>query len=185
MQSGSSCDYGVMRYTTEYIDPLAALLRDFASVPVSLLVEPDSLANLATTHAPTCGAATRDGYRRGITYALQSLAPLASAVYLDAGHGGWLSYAEGLTAFLRLVREMQISHMLRGFATNVANYQPLGSDVCDASLFESETKPDSLRRQCGGGRGGHQPCCADPCRILSNYGWGAAASACSSARTCF
>ena len=58
--------------------------------------------------------------------------------------------------------------LLRGFSTNVANYQPLGTAVCDRALFATETKPTLLRQACGGGGA----CCADPCRVLGTWGWG-------------
>jgi hypothetical protein len=37
--------------------------------------------------------------------------------------GAWLSYENNLLGYLRLVDEIGIWGFLRGFATNVANYQ--------------------------------------------------------------
>ena len=169
MKWGSDCSYGLQRYETEFIAPIANMLRQHPSVPVALIIEPDSLPNLITSHTGECQGRRSEGYKRGISHAVRTLAPLASAVYLDAGHGGWVSYETNLVGYLNLIVEMDIWGYLRGFATNVANYQPLGDSVCDLSLFTDHgTKPQELRRSCGGGAS----CCADPCRILGSWGWG-------------
>ena len=166
---GGDCTYGLRRYADEFIGPIAALLGEYASVPIALIIEPDSLPNLITSHTGECrGGATTDGYKRGVAHAVRTLAPLASAVYLDAGHGGWVSYQNNLDGFLGLLVEMDIWGYLRGFSTNVANYQPLGTAVCDRTLFSTSTNPIELRRACGGG----DACCDDPCHVLGSWGWG-------------
>ena len=48
-------------------------------------------------------------------------------VYLDAAHGGWLGWQNNIATFTTLLRQIGIPSMgIRGFSTNVANYQPLG-----------------------------------------------------------
>eukprot|EP00660_Eupelagonema_oceanica_P001452 gene1452-16132_t len=43
---------------------------------------------------------------------------------MDAAHGGWLGWDDNLNKFAKLVAAMNIHDKLRGFTTNVANYQP-------------------------------------------------------------
>ena len=109
MKWGTDCNHGLTRYRQEFIDPIAAMLRDFPTVPTALILEPDSLPNLVTSHSGECrGAATTDGYKRGVSYAARTLAPATAALYLDAGHGGWVSYENNLVGFLNLIVEMDI-----------------------------------------------------------------------------
>ena len=100
-----------------------------AQVPTVVIVEPDSLPNLATNlGTPRCGNdATQTAYTQGIGYAVQQLherAPHAT-LYLDAGHGGWLGWPEQADHFATVIKNLPggVYHHLRGFATNVANYQ--------------------------------------------------------------
>ena len=54
---------------------------------------------------------------------------------------------------------MQIADKVRGFATNVANYQPLGSVVC--------SEPGKCKGQMSS-----DPCCADdPCNLQKDWNW--------------
>lgn len=116
---GGNCDHGLSRYRNEFIMPIAAILAEYQSVPTALIIEPDSLPNLVTSHTGECrGGATTDGYKRGVAHAVRTLAPLASAVYLDAGHGGWVGYETNLLGYLGVVREIGIWGFLRGFSSN-------------------------------------------------------------------
>ena len=64
---------------------------------MSLIIEPDSLPNLVTNiNLATCQASAA-GYREGVAYALKSLNLPNVAMYLDAGHGGWLGWNENLS----------------------------------------------------------------------------------------
>ena len=65
-----SCDYGksgdcadgLAQYKNQYADPFAAVLKQYhATVPIAVIIEPDSLPNLATNAGnPHCGnSATR------------------------------------------------------------------------------------------------------------------------------
>jgi hypothetical protein len=52
---------------------------------------------------------------------------------------------------------MNVLPAIRGFATNVANYQPLGKP-CPSALWCLPDKGNT-----------RDPCCADPCNIVSQY----------------
>lgn len=45
-------------------------------------------------------------------------------MYLDAAHGGWLGWEENYVKYVSFIANMDFDiKLLRGFATNVANYQ--------------------------------------------------------------
>lgn len=169
--SDPTCSDGLARYQHHYVDPFAAVLEKYSSVPVAVVIEPDSLPNLATNmEDPRCGnAATQTAYIQGITYAIDTLhrrAPRA-ALYLDAGHGGWLGWPDKADDFLRSVGRLGPSAAhLRGFATNVANYQSLGSP-CPAPAFFDEGWPQLGQQYCAQHSG--EACCRDPCSLLTQY----------------
>ena len=53
---------------------------------------------------------------------------LCTTMCLDAAHGGWLGWSDNMAKFVQILKELPYSS-LRGFATNVANYQPIG-EMC-------------------------------------------------------
>ena len=120
-----SCSAGLKQYKEEYIDQIASVLRQFSGrVPVVLVIEPDSLPNLSTNQAdPRCGnVATKSAYQGGVSYAVKALAaadPYA-AIYLDAGHGGWLGWKDNMKDFVQTIKGLGVSDHIRGFASNVA-----------------------------------------------------------------
>jgi cellulose 1,4-beta-cellobiosidase len=181
--AGGDCAAGLKEYETEYIDPLVAVLKAWdAKVPIALIIEPDSLPNLATNLAdPHCGnTATQASYKQGIPYAVNAIAAATTntVMYLDAAHGGWLGWEDNLEAFVALFKDMDIAPHLRGFSTNVANYQPVGTmcpgfgDFDPANNATAATWRDHLAARndyCL--NGGHQTdaCCADPCKLEGQY----------------
>jgi len=153
------CAQGINTYKTQYIDHLVAVFKKFPNVPIVAIIEPDSLPNLATNQAdPHCGnTATQNAYKAGIPYAVNQIATCSNVkMYLDAAHGGWLGWPNNLNSYLAIVQGMNIFSKLRGFSTNVANYQPLGI-ACPSVGY------------CLNGQNQNQPCCSDPCRLSSQY----------------
>ena len=76
---------------------IVAIIKKYPKVAISLIIEPDSLPNLVTNiNLAPCQAAA-DGYRQGVAYALKSLNLPNVAMYLDAGHGGWLGWNDNLS----------------------------------------------------------------------------------------
>ena len=132
---------------------------------------------------PACGPATAEGYTEGIRRAVYALAPYAEAVYVDAAHGKWLSYQNNLDGYTALIASLGITHLVAGFATNVANYQPLGvpCDEPDPSvdfggalwarrnMCRSDDDPSALSDE---ERAALHPCCDDPCGVMHDWGWG-------------
>lgn len=164
----SDCADGIAEYETTYVDPFISVLKKYAGkVPIVVVVEPDSLANLATNIGhPHCGnRATQAAYKEGITYAVQQLTSKTDAtVYLSAAHGGWLGWEDNLEKYLNLLKEMALPFdKIRGFTTNVANYQPLGK------LCPWEPDQGSRNGYCLNGKHANDTCCADACKLLSQW----------------
>jgi cellulose 1,4-beta-cellobiosidase len=139
----SSCSAGLHEYRHQYVDRFADALARHRRVPVVVVIEPDSLPNMATNlDNPRCGnLATQSAYSAGISYAINTLSARAphASLYLDAGHGGWLGWAQQADAFVRLVRDLdgEAHTRLRGFATN-------GDDATDDRTRTSPPPPPLL-----------------------------------------
>ena len=166
-----TCADGLARYKRHYVDPFAAVLEKYSSVPAAVVIEPDSLPNLATNMEDSrCGnSATQTAYVDGITYAIETLhrrAPRA-ALYLDAGHGGWLGWNDKADDFFRIVGRLGPAvGYLRGFATNTANYQSLGTPCPESSFFDNNW-PQLGQQYCSQNPGA--ACCRDPCRLMTQF----------------
>lgn len=92
----------------------------------AIILEPDSLPNLVTNMAVKKCAAAAEGYKNGIAYAIRNLQFPNVALYIDAGHCGWLGWDSNLAPAAKLFAEVlkRAGHgmKIRGFATNVSNY---------------------------------------------------------------
>lgn len=164
------CSAGIQEYKSQYIDPLYEVFDQYdESVPIVLVIEPDSLPNLATNLGDShCGnPATQNAYKQGISYALQRFKNLKVSLYLDAAHGGWLGWEDNFRKFVQIVKDLNVDlSVLRGFSTNVANYQPLGVKCPWSSQ-------DGYRNDyCLNGQHATDLCCADPCSLLSQWNAG-------------
>jgi cellulose 1,4-beta-cellobiosidase len=138
---------GEARYRTEFIDVIAAQLRAHASQRVVLIVEPDSLPNLATNLNVARCASSDQAYRHSIAYAVSKLSLPNVSVYLDAAHAGWLGWdanrAKIATIFKEVLTEAGSVDKIRGFSTNVSNYNVVKGD--DGTKLEpSNPCPDEL-----------------------------------------
>jgi cellulose 1,4-beta-cellobiosidase len=138
---------GEGRYRSEVVDPLAAQLRAHSGQRVVVVLEPDSLPNIATNlDIGTCRAA-EPAYRESIAYAVRTLAMPHVSLYLDAAHAGWLGWDGNRTKIARIYREV-LDHaggvgLIRGFSTNVSNFNTL-ADGDGKRLEPSDPCPDEL-----------------------------------------
>jgi cellulose 1,4-beta-cellobiosidase len=122
---------GETRYKSEFIDPITAQFKAHPSQPIVVVLEPDSLGNLATNMAlPMCKEA-RPVYKSGIIYAIKSFALPNVSVYLDAAHSGWLGWDDNRAKIARIFKDVLNDAggpgMIRGFALNTANYTHLSN----------------------------------------------------------
>ncbi|KAF3932412.1 Exoglucanase-6A [Dactylella cylindrospora] len=125
---------GVQRYETEYIDPLAATFKKYPDVPVALVIEPDSVANMITNMNVAKCSNAKTTYEECIIYAVKAFSLPNIAMYLDAGHAGWLGWPDNLTKsgpyFADLFKRAGSPAAFRGLATNVANYNAWSISTC-------------------------------------------------------
>ncbi|KAK1226563.1 1,4-beta-D-glucan cellobiohydrolase cel6c [Marasmius sp. AFHP31] len=116
----------INRYKTEYIDVIANILKKYPNIAIAAVIEPDSLPNLVTNnHLASCQASA-SGYREGTSYALKTLNFPNVAMYLDAGHGGWLGWNEhtqkGADELANAYKNAGSPSSVRGFVTNVSGW---------------------------------------------------------------
>jgi len=129
---------GEERYKKEFIDPITAVFKAHPNQPIAVVLEPDSLGNLATNmDLPMCQEA-KGAYKNGVAYAIKSFALPNVSVYLDAAHSGWLGWddnrAKIARVFKTVLNEAGGPQMIRGFALNTANYTSLNNR--DGAILE-------------------------------------------------
>jgi cellulose 1,4-beta-cellobiosidase len=141
----ANCVAGINTYKTGYIDPIVSVLQAFPDITIVTIIEPDSLPNLATNLGVAKCVLAANAYKTGVAYAIQRLSTLSNVhIYVDAAHGGWLGWDTGRSAAVAVFAEVLTAaggaSKIRGFSTNVANYQPLGSmsDTSDPCNLASQ-----------------------------------------------
>jgi cellulose 1,4-beta-cellobiosidase len=100
-------------------------------LPIVVILEPDSLANLATNlNMPACAEA-RHAYIDSTAYAIQKLGLPNVSIYLDAAHAGWLGWdgnrEKAVKIFKQVLKAAGGVDTIRGFATNISNYTHLSN----------------------------------------------------------
>lgn len=121
----SLADDGLNKYYA-YVDSIAAIIKKYPETSIALVIEPDSLGNLITNlNVAKCQQA-QTAYESGVEYAMKTLNFKNVAMYLDAGHAGWLGWDANIgpsaQLFARLYKSAGSPAAVRGLATNVANY---------------------------------------------------------------
>ncbi|MFI8593985.1 glycoside hydrolase family 6 protein [Microbacterium sp. NPDC078428] len=97
---------------TEWIEEIAGPLHAAGDVRKIVIVEPDSLAL-----APECG--NLDQRLPELRMVVDRLASTNTWLYLDGGHSNWLPASE----MAELISAVGVQDAVRGFATNVSNFQ--------------------------------------------------------------
>jgi cellulose 1,4-beta-cellobiosidase len=124
---------GEGRYQRDYIDVIAKSFQAHPSVKIVGVVEPDSLANLATNLAVAKCRASEAAYRNSIAYAIKVLSMPNVSLYLDAAHAGWLGWNHNRPIIAKIFSEVLTAaggaERIRGFATDVSNYDPVTARV--------------------------------------------------------
>ena len=124
---------GLTEYETQYIDPIAAILSQFATsnIRVVAIIEPDSLPNVVTNQSlPACQTAT-PYYEQGITYALNKLHAVPNVYnYMDIAHSAWLGWPSNMSAtpavYNTVVQATTAGYAsIDGFISDTANYTPV------------------------------------------------------------
>ncbi|KAH7355440.1 glycoside hydrolase family 6 protein, partial [Rhexocercosporidium sp. MPI-PUGE-AT-0058] len=127
----SSLKNGLALYKRTFVDPYAAAVKAASDLTFAIILEPDSLGNAITNqNIPFCGNATAV-YEEGIAYAISKLQAKHVHLYVDAAHGGWLGWDDNLpkaaaefAKVLALAQKFTAGATIRGFATDVSNFNP-------------------------------------------------------------
>jgi cellulose 1,4-beta-cellobiosidase len=138
---------GEARYRTEFIDPITAQFKAHPEQPIVVVLEPDSLGNLATNMAlPKCQEA-RSAYKNGVVYAIKKFHLPNVSVYLDAAHSGWLGWDDNRAKIAKIFKSVLNDaggpQMIRGFAINTSNFTHL-SNRDGAALEPTNPCPNEL-----------------------------------------
>jgi cellulose 1,4-beta-cellobiosidase len=139
---------GEARYQRDFIDVIAAQFKAHPNQRIVAILEPDSLANLATNlDKPTCAAAA-DIYHRGVAYAIAKLSLPNVFIYVDAAHGGWLGWGQNrpkiATIFRNVLTAAGGADRIRGFALNISNYNPARDPNGNRQDPANEPPPDEI-----------------------------------------
>ncbi len=138
---------GERRYREEYIDVIADHFAAHPERRIVAVIEPDSLPNLISNLGVEKCAVSQDVYVHSIAYAISKLSLPNVALYVDAAHAGWLGWEANqrrMAQLLRRVLDMAGGvDRIRGFATNVSNYNALEGDWGN-KLEPSNPSPNEL-----------------------------------------
>jgi cellulose 1,4-beta-cellobiosidase len=124
---------GLTEYESQYIDPIASILQQFASSPIRVvaIIEPDSLPNVVTNQSlANCQTATQY-YETGIEYALNKLHAIPNVYnYMDIAHSAWLGWPSNMSAtpavYNTVVKATTAGYnSIDGFISDTANYTPV------------------------------------------------------------
>ncbi|MDX2377997.1 glycoside hydrolase family 6 protein [Microbacterium sp. LRZ72] len=95
-----------------WVDEIAGAVHAAPDVQKVIVIEPDSLAL-----APECG--NFEQRVPELRMVVDRLASTNTWLYLDGGHSAWVPAGE----MAELIRQLDVLEKVRGFATNVSNYQ--------------------------------------------------------------
>ncbi|KAK4202401.1 1, 4-beta cellobiohydrolase [Triangularia verruculosa] len=109
-----------------YVDPLASIISAHPTTAFALIIEPFTLSGFIKQSGKNLSMAEAV-YHASIPYALKSLGNLPNAIlYLDAGHGGLLGWAEILphaaSNISAAYKAAGSPPQFRGLAINIYNY---------------------------------------------------------------
>jgi cellulose 1,4-beta-cellobiosidase len=124
---------GLTEYETQYINPIATILSQFASSPIRVvaIIEPDSLPNVVTNQSKAACQTATPFYEQGITYALNKLHAIPNVYnYMDIAHSAWLGWPSNMSGtpavYNTVVNATTAGHAsINGFISDTANYTPV------------------------------------------------------------
>ena len=137
---------GEARYKSEFIDAIAAQFRAHSSQRIVAILEPDSLANLATNLGVAQCAEAEQPYRHSIAYAVATLSmPHVSLSGCSARRVARVGRQphQDRAHLPRGTRPCRWPNKIHGFSTNVSNFNTL-SDGDGKRLEPSDPCPDEL-----------------------------------------
>jgi len=145
---------GLTEYETQYIDPIASILSQFASsnIRVVAIIEPDSLPNVVTNQSKSACATATPFYEQGTTYALNKLHAIPNVYnYMDIAHSAWLGWPNNMNntpaVYNTVVKATTAGYAsIDGFISDTANYTPTQEPLLtNPTLQVSGTQIDSVQ----------------------------------------
>ena len=157
--SDHSCTSGISSYKTDFIDSIYTVLSGYSSntmMQINIIIEPQALANLATSTGSYKCQLAKVAYYECLGYAIEILSYINNvAIYLDAAHGGWLGWPTNSVKYATIVNNLinnvtssirsitpntvnidgstvsvdltfSANELIRGFSSNIASFEPLG-----------------------------------------------------------
>ncbi|KAL2148458.1 hypothetical protein VTH82DRAFT_2378 [Thermothelomyces myriococcoides] len=119
-----------------YINRIREILIEYSDIRTILVIEPDSMANMVTNMDVAKCSNAASTYHELTVYALKQLNLPHVAMYLDAGHAGWLGWPANIQPaadlFAGIYNDAGKPAAVRGLATNVANYNAWSIDSAPA-----------------------------------------------------
>ncbi|KAH6617375.1 1, 4-beta cellobiohydrolase [Chaetomium tenue] len=138
---------GLNRYKNEYVNPFAQKLKAASDLQFAVVLEPDAMGNMVTGTTAFCQNA-RGPQQDGIAYAIQQLQASNVALYLDVANGGWLGWPDNLKltadVVATILQKAGGNNRIRGYASNVSNYNPYKS-ANPPAYTEGSPSPDESR----------------------------------------
>jgi cellulose 1,4-beta-cellobiosidase len=124
---------GLTEYETQYINPIATILQQFASSPIRVvaIIEPDSLPNVVTNSSLANCSTSAPLYEQGIEYALNKLHAIPNVYnYMDIAHSAWLGWPSNMNntpaVYNTVVKATTAGYnSIDGFISDTANYTPV------------------------------------------------------------
>jgi cellulose 1,4-beta-cellobiosidase len=145
---------GLTEYETQYIDPIASILSQFASsnIRVVAIIEPDSLPNVVTNQSKSACATATPFYEQGTTYALNKLHAIPNVYnYMDIAHSAWLGWPNNMNntpaVYNTVVKATTAGYAsIDGFISDTANYTPTQEPLLtNPTLQVNGTQIDSVQ----------------------------------------
>jgi cellulose 1,4-beta-cellobiosidase len=138
---------GEQKYKDQFIAPIAAEFKKHPSLRIATILEPDSLPNIATNLESSAKCKEADPiYRHSIAAAIKALQLPNVSIYLDAAHAGWLGWDANREKIAKIFKSVLDdaggADKIRGFATNVSNYDP--PTAGDSKPFDEMTYTQKL-----------------------------------------
>ncbi|KAH6677941.1 endoglucanase-6B [Plectosphaerella plurivora] len=139
---------GLRRYREQYVDPFAMRVHRASDMTFAIAVEPDALGNMLSSDGSVFCASAREPQKDGIAYAIQHLQAPHINLYLDISHGGWLGWNDTLGPLADevtdIMRRPGSHNKVRGFVSNISNYNPFHVDVPPPYAVEGASWTESL-----------------------------------------
>src|ERR1700721_810043 len=143
---------GLTEYESQYIDPIASILSQFASSPtrVVAIIEPDSLPNVVTNQSKSACATATPYYETGTTYALNKLHAIPNVYnYMDIAHSAWLGWPANMTPAVSLYKQVASAttdgvNSVDGFISDTANTIPVHEPYMTATESADGNPVDSV-----------------------------------------